>query len=120
MFHSLLRFTRVTAAEYSHSVFQEFTATSQGAMEIWALCTQYVYAADTMTAVLKLAHSVKYHITIGEPNQYAVAVTGGTLHTLSLTESNCSCSFRTLLMPCQHFFNVYVFAHSNFGTGNGG
>lgn len=28
MFQSLLSFTRVTAAEYSHSVFQEFTATS--------------------------------------------------------------------------------------------
>ena len=40
------------------------------------------------------------------------AVTGGTLHTVNLTENICSCSFRrTWLMPCHHIFNVCLSLH---------
>ena len=47
-----------------------------------------------MVVELKLAHSVKCQMTSGESNQYTLAVTGGTLHTVNLTENTCSCSFR--------------------------
>ena len=86
---------------YSHSAFQEeFTTCThtvadnllQGALEIRAVCTQYT--ADIMVAELKLAHSVKYQMTSGESSQYTLAVTGGTSHTVNLTEYTCSCSFR--------------------------
>ena len=40
-----------------------------------------------MVAELKLAHSVKCQMTSGESNQYTLAVTGGTLHTVNLTET---------------------------------
>ena len=65
-----------------------------------------------MVAELKLAHSVRYQMTSGESNQYTLAITGGTLHTVNLTENTCSCSFRrTWLMPCRHIFNVRLSLH---------
>ena len=65
-----------------------------------------------MVAELKIAHSVKYQMTSGESNQCTLAVTGGTLHTVKLTENTGLRNFRrTLLIPCRHIFTIHLSLH---------
>ena len=108
----LLRFSNTSASEYSHSVFtEEFTTCTfpdkglKGAQEIRSVCTQY--AADTIIAQLKLAHSIKYEISTDDVDQYTLTSTGSNIHEVKLKVNLCSCSFkRTLMMPCRHIFAV--------------
>ena len=55
-----------------------------------------------MVNQLRLAHTVKY-ISSKSDNQYLVTSKG---INMNLVDSQCSCSFRTLVMPCRHIFAV--------------
>lgn len=112
MFQNVLRFSEISASEYSHAVFQEeFTTCTfadkglEGAQTIRSVCTQY--AADTIIAQVKLAHSVKYDISRNDLDQYTVTNTGSNEYEVKLVDNLCTCSFnQTLKMPCRHIFAV--------------
>ena len=111
MFQNVLRFSNTSASEYSHAVFKEEFTTCiiadkglEGAQDIRSVCTQY--AADTMVNQLRLTHTVKYDISSKSDNQYLVTSKGINIYNVNLVVNQCSCSFRTLVMPCRHIFVV--------------
>ena len=109
MFEKVLLFCRTNATEYSRKLFvEQFSTCSMandsipGVTDIYSTCT-----AERFVEQLKLSHSVKYTITIGESDGTFVAVYTSHQHHVSLITNCCSCSFSKVMgLPCQHMFAV--------------
>ena len=106
MFEKVLPFCRTNATEYSHKLFvEQFSTCSMandsipGVADIYSTCT--AYSAENIVEQLKLSHSVKYTIAVGESDGPFVAVYKSHQHHMSLTSNCCSCSFSKVMgLPC--------------------
>ena len=114
MFEKVLLFCRTNATEDSHKLFVEQFSTGStandsipGVTDICSTCT--AHSAERIVEQLKLSHSVKYTITIGESDGTFVAVYKSHQHHVSLITICCSCSFSKVMgLPCRHIFALRI------------